>query len=277
MDTFTNDGLTFDVVDSGAISGDAIVLLHGFPESNASWREVTPHLVAAGYRVLAPNQRGYAAGARPRSRRAYTLDKLSGDVLALADAAGVHKFHVVGHDWGGMVTWALAANHPERIKTATSLTTPHPKAMARSMVRSTQALKSLYAVFFQMPVVPELGFRSPASAAMRRQLTRSGMPEEYVDEYVARMAEPGAARGALNWYRAVPLSPPTRIGNVSVPTMYIYADDDVALGGVAADLTGDFVTGPYRYEVLPGVSHWVPEEVPETVVELLLDFIGTAP
>jgi pimeloyl-ACP methyl ester carboxylesterase len=193
----------------------------------------------------------------------------------MADAAGVHKFHVVGHDWGGMVVWDLAANHPQRVKSATSLATPHPKALAQSMVRSTQALKSLYAAFFQMPVVPELGFRGPARAAMRRQLTRSGLPEEYVDEYMARMSEPGAARGALNWYRAVPMRSPNVVGSVSVPTMYVYADDDFALGRTAADLTGDFVTGPYRYEVLPGVSHWIPEEVPETVVALLLDFITT--
>ena len=272
MDTFTHDGLTFEVDDSGPIAGDVVVLLHGFPESKESWNDVTPLLNAAGYRVLAPNQRGYSRGARPRGRSAYTVDKLARDVIALADAAGADKFHVVGHDWGGVVMWELAANHAGRLKTATSLATPHPQALMRSVTRSSQALRSSYVLFFQLPVAPELAFRGPGRRLVRRQLVGSGLPEDYVDVYLKRMSEPGAARAALNWYRALPLSTPNRIRNSTVPTMYIYGDDDFALGRSAADLTADYVSGPYRYEVLGGVSHWIPEEVPETVAALLLDF-----
>lgn len=272
MDTFTNDGLMFDVDDSGPAAGEVIVLLHGFPESKRSWQDVAPLLAAAGYRVLAPNQRGYSGRARPSRRRDYTLDKLGGDVIALADAAGADTFHVVGHDWGGGVVWELAANHPARIKTATSLATPHPRAMVRSLLRG-QILKSWYMLFFQLPVVPELQF-SVGRRATRRTLVRSGLPEEYVDDYFSLLREPGAARGALNWYRALPFSPPNGIGAVNVPTMYVYGTEDFALGRRAADTTGEYVTGPYRYEVLDGVSHWIPEEVPEIVADLVLDFVG---
>jgi pimeloyl-ACP methyl ester carboxylesterase len=247
---------------------DTVILLHGFPESKESWREVTPLLEAAGYRVLAPNQRGYAPDARPRRRRDYTLDKLAGDVLGLADASGVDRFHVVGHDWGGGVAWYLGANHADRVITLTSLATPHPRAMVKSLLRG-QLFKSWYMLAFQLPVLPELALRGPL---FRRQLVASGLPEEYVDDYLALLREPGAARGALNWYRAVPFSPPNGVGDVSVPTMYIYGTDDVALGRAAADATGDYVKGPYRYEVMEGVSHWIPEEIPELVASMLLDF-----
>ncbi|HVV35103.1 MAG TPA: alpha/beta fold hydrolase [Acidimicrobiales bacterium] len=250
---------------------DTIILLHGFPESSASWRHVTPLLTGAGYRVLAPDQRGYAADARPTRRRDYTLDKLASDVLALADAEGVERFHVVGHDWGGAVAWYLAANHAERVRTLTSLATPHPKAMVASLLRG-QLLKSWYMLAFQLPILPELAVRGPF---FRRQLLRSGMPDEFVDEYLALLRQPGAARGALNWYRALPFSPPSAVGVVRVPTLYVYGTDDIALGRAAADRTGDYVAAPYRYEVLDGVSHWIPEEVPERVAALVLDFIGT--
>ena len=250
--------------------GDTIVLLHGFPESAASWREVEPLLTAAGYRVIAPNQRGYDGGNRPRRRRDYTLPLLAGDVLALADASGVDRFHVVGHDWGGAVAWELAANHGDRLLTMTSLATPHPRALTKALLGS-QLFKSWYIFTFQLPLLPELAMRG---RFFRRQLVGGGMPEEFVDEYLSLLREPGAARGALNYYRAVPFSPLSRVGKVSVPTMYVYATDDVALGRRAADATGDYVTGPYRYEVLEGVSHWIPEEIPEVVAELVLDHVS---
>jgi pimeloyl-ACP methyl ester carboxylesterase len=272
MDTFTNDGFTFEVDDSGPPDGDTIMLLHGFPQSKESWRDVTPLLTAAGYRVLAPNQRGYSRGARPRRRRDYTLDKIAGDALALADAAGIEKFHVVGHDWGGAAMWMLAANHADRVRTATGLATPHPRAMVRSLARG-QLFKSWYMAIFQLPLVPELQF-SVGRRATRRTLVRSGLPEEYVDEYFALLRERDAARGALNWYRAIPFASTTGIGSVSVPTMYVYGTDDFALGRRAADATAGYCTGPYRYEILDGVSHWIPEEVPEIVADLVLDFVG---
>src|SRR3954453_17931799 len=136
MDEFTRGRLTFDVTDAGTADGDVVVLLHGYPENRTSWRAVTPLLTAAGYRVLSPDQRGYSPRARPKRRRDYRITELVEDIAALVDASGADKVHLVGHDWGGAVAWAFASLHPERLHTVSSLTTPHPRAMVASMVRS---------------------------------------------------------------------------------------------------------------------------------------------
>src|SRR3954468_10938016 len=144
MDEFSRAGLVFDVTDAGQRDGDAVVLLHSYPENRTSWDAMTPLLTAAGYRVLAPDQRGYSPRARPLRRRDYKMSELVADVLALVDASGADKVHLVGHDWGGAVAWAFAGAHPDRLNTLTSLTTPHPRAFLASMVRSGQLLHSWY-------------------------------------------------------------------------------------------------------------------------------------
>ncbi|MEJ7585388.1 MAG: alpha/beta fold hydrolase, partial [Acidimicrobiales bacterium] len=128
MKTFTNDGLTFEVSDRGPEDGPVVILLHGFPQTAECWAGVAPRLADAGLRVLAPNQRGYSPQARPTGRRAYLLNLLMGDVLALADSAGAERFHLVGHDWGAVVAWSVAAEHPERVASLTTLSVPHPRA-----------------------------------------------------------------------------------------------------------------------------------------------------
>jgi pimeloyl-ACP methyl ester carboxylesterase len=277
VDTFTNDGFTFEVTDAGPSDGELIVLLHGFPESRSSWREVIPQLTHAGYRVLAPNQRGYSRGARPKQRSMYTMPKLAGDIVALLDQAGVEKCHVVGHDWGGGVMWQLASAHADRLHTATSLTTPHPRAMLKAGTRSTQLLKSYYMFLFQLPFLPEQGFTGPMRKRTWQAMQRFGLKPEFAAEYARLFEEPGAARGAINWYRGLFFGSPTGVTAITdVPVMYLYGTKDFALGRKAADLTADYVQSPYRYEVLEGVSHWMPEEIPSRVSELLLDFIESA-
>src|SRR3954466_9146456 len=133
---FTSEGLTFDVADAGPVDGEAVVALHGFPQTSAAWAAVTPLLTDAGYRVLAPDQRGYSPGARPHEISAYTMSHLCGDVVALADAAGVQRVHLLGHDWGAAVGWALAATRPERVQTLTAVSVPHPAALVRSLLGS---------------------------------------------------------------------------------------------------------------------------------------------
>lgn len=274
--TFQHDGFSFDVDDSGG-DDDAVILLHGFPQTKESWRRVTPALVDAGYRVLAPDQRGYSPGARPTRRRDYAMARLVGDVLALADAAAVQRFHVLGHDWGAAVAWGLAATHPERLATVTSLSTPHARAMLRSLVTSTQALRSWYMLAFQVPWLPEALVRSTGGGRrMRRSLVDSGLPEAEADASLA-MLRAGGARGAIGWYRALPFGSPATAAKITVPTLYVYGPEDFALGRKAADLTGRFVTGPYRYEVLEGVGHWLPEEAADTVSSLFLHHAAAHP
>jgi pimeloyl-ACP methyl ester carboxylesterase len=134
---------TLDVDEAGPADGPLVVLLHGFPQTAASWDQVLPALAAAGFRVVAPAQRGYSPAARPMSSRDYGIEALAADVLAVADHLGASRFSVVGHDWGGAVAWWLGATAPERVQTVTSLATPHPAAMARVALRSTQVLRSL--------------------------------------------------------------------------------------------------------------------------------------
>ncbi|MDQ1686655.1 MAG: hypothetical protein QOC82_3392 [Frankiaceae bacterium] len=270
MQEYRNGDLTFDVDDSGPADGDVVVLLHGYPENRTSWHALTPLLTAAGYRVLAPDQRGYSPRARPMRRRDYRTNLLAADVVALADAAGAKAVHVVGHDWGGAVAWASASLHPTRFTTVTSLCTPYPKALIGSMVRSTQLLRSWYMLLFQLPFLPELALRGSGAKAARRKLVATGLPAEAADRYLAPLiADPAAARAALNWYRALPLSAPLR-GSIEVPALYVYPTADAFLGRTAADRTGRYVSAPYRYEVLEGRSHWLPEEAPNEIAALLL-------
>lgn len=199
LTTFTNDGLTFDVSDSGPLDGEPVVLLHGYPEAKESWDAVAPALAAAGYRVVAPDQRGYSPGARPKGRRSYAVPRLVGDVLALADQAGAGRFHVVGHDWGGVVAWALGSGHGGRLASLTSLTTPHPAAFARSLVTSPQLLRSWYMLFYQLPLLPELSTTTaPGAGVFRRALERSGLSADRAAHSTARLRE-GAAGPAVNW------------------------------------------------------------------------------
>ena len=165
---FASDSLSFTVRDVGPIDGPVVIALHGFPQTSASWDLVAPLLADAGYRVLAPDQRGYSTGARPRAVRAYRMDRLTADVLALADAAGAERFHLLGHDWGAAVSWALASRHADRVASLSAVSVPHPAALARAL-RGRQALRSWYIAAFQLPWLPErlLRLRSGASAAKR--------------------------------------------------------------------------------------------------------------
>lgn len=276
MDSFQRDGLTFDVFDSGPADGEPVVLLHGFPQDRTAWNGVAPLLQKHGLRTLAPDQRGYSPMARPRGRSAYRLRETTADVLALLDAAGLESAHVVGHDWGGIVGWALGAWHPDRVRTLTAISVPHPAAMARALVTSDQGLRSYYMALFQLPLLPERLLRAGDGATLRRMLHHGGLPDESVARYAARMREPGALSAALGWYRALPWSGRDPVGKVRVPTLHLWSTGDAFLGRAATEATGRFVDAPYRLEVLDHVSHWIPELAPERVADLVADHVRTA-
>lgn len=254
--------LTFDVHDRG--TGPAVLLLHGFPQDATSWRQVAPRLHAAGLRTLAPDQRGYSAGARPRPRGAYRLEFLVADAIAVLDAAGVDRAHVVGHDWGGGVAWALAWTRPDRVASLTAVSTPHPAALTWAALRSAQALRSAYMALFQLPRLPEAVLERRLVAV----LTAAGLPAERARHYQARMREPGAARGALNWYRAVPLTRDVP-RPVTVPTTLVWGEHDPYLGRTAAQRTAHHVRVDYHFQVL-SEGHWLPELAPQAVAEAII-------
>ena len=274
MKSFRREGLTFDVRDAGPPDGDPVVLLHGFPQDSTAWDGVAPLLAERGLRTLAPDQRGYSPMARPRGRATYRLRETTRDVLALLDAAGLAGAHVVGHDWGGLVAWALGAWHPERVRSLTVLSTPHPGGLLRALGTSTQGLQSAYIAFFQLPVVPEALLLPRGGAALRRALLRSGLPEQHADRYVRRMREPNALSAALGWYRALPWSSLDPVGTVGVPTLHLWSTGDQALNRAGIEASRRFVDAPYRLEVLAGLPHWIPEVAPERVADLVAGHCG---
>jgi len=268
---------TFDVRTAGPADGTPVMLLHGFPQSSWSWRHQLGPLADAGYRVVAPDQRGYSPGARPHGVRPYALDELVGDVIALADHEGFDRFHLVGHDWGAMVAWRLAADHPERLRTLTALSVPHPRAYAEALrsPRSGQAVRSIYAAVFQIPGV-ERAMLARGGAGFRRALERSGLSADEAEHYATELGRREALGAALNWYRAVGPVGARAVGPVTVPTLHVWSTGDPALSRFGAEATGRHVEGPYRFEVFEDVSHWIPEHAPERLNPLLLEFLGTS-
>jgi pimeloyl-ACP methyl ester carboxylesterase len=280
MDQFRRGELIFDVIDVGPADGPVVVLLHGFPEQNTMWQSIIPRLTAQGYRCLAPRQRGYSPGARPPRRRDYRISELAEDVKTLIDACGAQRVHLVGHDWGATVAWHVAQQFPDRLLTVTAMSVPHPGAFLKALVTSRQGLASWYILFFQLPRVPEWYLQRG-----RGTFTLSGLVKaraqhapELAEAEAKAMAEPGALTAALNWYRAIPLSDTREAGKkVTVPTMFIWSDGDIALREKGARATGDYVLGEYRFEVLKGVSHWILDEQPDMMADLLLDWFAAHP
>jgi pimeloyl-ACP methyl ester carboxylesterase len=264
--------LRFDGLEAGRTGGDLVLLLHGFPQTSLAWRQVLGTLGDNGFHAVAPDQRGYSPGAQPAGFQAYRLDELMSDVLAMADRLGGHRFHLVGHDWGGVVAWAVAARRPERVSTLTVVSTPHPSAYATSLLRSPQLLRSSYMLLAGLPVLPERLLAARDGAVLRSMLVRTGLDEQWAGEYARILAARRAVGPALNWYRALPFM--GRVGDVSVPTLYMWGDRDPALGAVAARATAGHVGGPYRFEVLSGAGHWIPEMASDRLTPLLLEHLG---
>jgi pimeloyl-ACP methyl ester carboxylesterase len=269
--------LSFDVRIDGPEEGPPVLLLHGFPETSLSWSAVTPVLAEAGLRTYAPDQLGYSPGARPDEVGAYSLPNLVQVTADLMTALDVPVAHVVGHDWGANVAWALAAWHPDRVRTLTALSVPHPTAYTLAYrADPEQRERSAYIRLFWQAGKAEEVLLADDARRLRRMLDApdSGIPAEAVDVYVARLSAPGALTAALNWYRA--MSSDTRVDPVTVPTTYVWSDGDVAVGRTAAEACADQVTGDYRFVELPGISHWVPEQAPEQVAGAVLDRIASA-
>ncbi len=263
--------LAFEARADGPEDGELVLLLHGFPQTSFSWRYQLPVLAGAGYRAVAPDQRGYSPRARPADLTSYRAERYVEDVIGLADALGADRFHLVGHDFGGFVAWDVASLHPERLSTLSVVSTPHPAPMAKSILEGgEQRERSSYMLFFRSPEA-EAFFLDNDAAGLRSLYEATGLSE--VDEYVRVLTQPGAMTAALNWYRAVDRSTAMAMRPITTPTLYVWSTNDPALGREAAEATATHVTGPYRFEVLEGVSHWIPEEAPDALNALLLEHV----
>ncbi|MFK0013412.1 alpha/beta fold hydrolase [Streptomyces sp. NPDC091027] len=263
---------------AGPHGGEKVLLLHGFPQFADSWTLQLTGLARAGYRALAVDQRGYARGARPDRVADYGVDRLVGDTLAFSQALGRGPFHLVGHDWGGLVAWAFATEHPERLASLTVLSTPHPQSIAAALRSDPdQARRSAYVRHFRQPGgAAETDLLADGAAALRRAYGDS-LPPDRIDSYAARFTEPGALTAALNWYRALPDALTVPAGRIRVPTLYLWGDQDGALGRTAAEGTGAWIDAPYRFEVLEGAGHWLPDAHADRVGPHLLNHLAAHP
>jgi pimeloyl-ACP methyl ester carboxylesterase len=277
MDTFTNAAMTFEVTEAGPADGKPVVLLHGFPADRHGWDGVAGRLVDAGFRTLAPDQRGYSPRAAPKERAAYRLDLLASDVLALADQAHIGRFHLVGHDWGAAVAWHLAAKEPARVATLTAVSVPHPAAVARAWRHGAQALRSWYMLAFQVPVLPELVLGGRNGAALACALRTTGLSAGPAARYASRASRPGGFHGPLGWYRALRLNMGVASGPVDVPTAMVWGPGDHFIGRQAAQGAADWVRAPYRFVEVPGGDHWLPEEAPAEVAAAVIDLAEAHP
>jgi pimeloyl-ACP methyl ester carboxylesterase len=261
--------LTFEVTAGGGSSGPPVLLLHGFPQHRGMWSPVAERLHAAGLRTYALDQRGYSPGARPEQVADYRMSECVADLTALLDQLDVPAAHVVGHDWGALVGWHLAARHPDRVRTLTAVSVPHPLAMAAALAEDPrQRAKSSYVGLFRRPGRAEEVLLERGGARLRALF--AGCPPELIGDYVTPMLEPATLTAALNWYRAMSSAELNGLGPVPAPTTFVWGDRDLAIGEHAANGCAAFVTGDYRFVPLAGVSHWAPDEAPDEVAAAVL-------
>ena len=275
------NGVQLNVAVAGPEHGELVVLLHGFPEFSFGWRRQIGPLADAGFRVLAPDQRGYNLSDKPRRLAAYCLDELVADVAGLIEAEGRRQALVVAHDWGGGVAWWLALTRPELVRGLVAINVPHPIVLRRALrTNPVQRRRSRYMLFFQLPWLPEWRLARADFAFMTAALAKTSRPGTFSAGDLARYREawarPGALTGMLNWYRAALRRPPRRPPTVRVaaPTLLVWGARDRFLGQelVAPSLE---LCDRGRAEILPDATHWVQHEEPERVNYLLLEFFAT--
>jgi len=261
--------------------GPLVLMLHGFPEFSYEWRRQLPVIAAAGFRVVAPDQRGYALSDKPRRRCAYRVEELAADVAALIETCGEKSATVVGHDWGGIVAYYTAMLHPDRVDKLVILNAPHPAQFDRVLRRNPrQLLRSWYGAFFMLPVIPELLFRAGRWFAIRRILQRDAaagaFTSEDIERYVEAWSQPGTTKATIDWYRALAYRRPGSLRHlwrpVDTPTLTLWGDRDRYLLPELAEPTAEWV--PNRTTIrFPEASHWLPHDEPDRVSDEIIKFI----
>ena len=268
--TIEANGLRHHVVDEGG--GEPVLLLHGFPDSHLLWRHQIPALVAAGYRVVAPDLRGFGETDAPEGVEEYAIDKVIGDLTAILDRLGIGKAHVVCHDWGALVGWCFAALLPERVERFAALCVGHPGAFFAAGIEQRE--KSWYILFFQLRGLAEEALRRDDWKLFREWIRHHPETEQFIRD----LSRPGRLTAGLNWYRAnVPperlFGEPLEIPKVRAPTMAVWATGEDYLVEEQLERSRDFVEGSWRYERVEARSHFLQLDEPETVTRLLLDHL----
>jgi len=273
------NGIRLHVVQAGPKSGIPIILLHGFPEFYYGWRKQIPALVEAGCRVIVPDQRGYNLSDKPKGVRAYGVYTLVEDILGLINALEYEKVNLVGHDWGAVVAWVLANKYPERLHKLGIMNVPHPAVMRRFLLRDFEQMRrSLYVYFFQLPWLPEAGFRAMDWRGAERALRNTSKPgsftEEDIKKYKEAWSQPGAMTAMLNWYRAVIRYMPAlpEDPRIKVPTLMMWGLQDFALSHRMARPSMDYVDEG-NLILFPEATHWVHLDAADEVNHYLVDFV----
>ena len=251
---------------------ETIFLLHGFPETSRMWNDLIKVLVNEGYRIIAPNQRGYSEGARPSKVSDYTIDKLSQDVINIANEFNIDRFHLVGHDWGSAVGWYIVSKYSDRIITWSALSVPHLDAFVYSMRNDkTQKKKSEYIKFFNKPIIPEIYFKIFSYRNLRKIWRKSS--ESEITSYLETFKQRRALKSALNWYRANFKNDKSVIGDIFIPTLMIYGINDMAIDVISVDNSEKFFKGRYRIEKLNS-GHWLIQESFKEVSKSIIEHIN---
>lgn len=264
--------LTLHIAEAGVGNSEPVILLHGFPDASFGWEKQMMALARAGFYVIAPDQRGYNLSEKPKGVKNYQVKLLVADILALADALNLPSFHLAGHDWGALVCWSLVTHYPQRVKRLAILNVPHPAVMNEFLKTNwQQRLRSWYAFFFQLPVLPELTVGA-FNWYMLANTMRHSFSELELNRYRSAWSQPGAMTAMINWYRGL-FQQPTKnapVEKIQVPTLMIWGKLDphlmwqMAPGSIALCENG-------RLEFIEDATHWVHQEKPERVNDLLVD------
>ncbi|MGB5508468.1 alpha/beta fold hydrolase [Robiginitalea sp.] len=259
--------LEFDYRVCGDEKDELVVFLHGFPETSIMWTQLMPEIAALGFFCVAPDMRGYSKNACPKGVSNYTIEKISNDILEIADTLKPGTFHLVGHDWGAAIGWDITYNHPERILSWTSLSVPHSRAFGKALkVDKEQKKMSRYIGFFLVPFLPELVIRRNDFKVFRKLWKRS--TPEVLENYLSVFRRKDSLTGALNYYRANFRKGRQTIGDVDTPTLFIWGNRDFAIGSFGARLTRDFIKGDYTFLEVDG-GHWLVQSNFDEVKEAL--------
>jgi pimeloyl-ACP methyl ester carboxylesterase len=265
------DGVTLAVHDEG--QGQPVLLLHGFPDSSYLWRDQVAALVKAGMRAIVPDLRGFGESDKPEAVEEYAIARSVRDMLAVLDGLKVRRTHVVGHDFGAVVAWVLAASAPERVDRLVAMSVGHPNALSERSIEQRE--KGWYTLLFQFAGVAEPLLKRDDWRLLRQLLRGHGDLERYIVD----LARPGALTAALNWYRAN-LAPHLELENraplpaVAAPTLGIWSTEDSYLTEDRMLRSADHVTGQWNYERVEGAGHWMQRDAPERINDLLLEFLS---